>query len=103
MEKNLHPQTPGATRVTAVDESEKMPAAGHAGDQRAPRPATLEELESRVIALEGHFAHAQRTPENRPLPDASEIDPKTIKQSVLTKQGWIVPEGLGSHPNAPKG
>lgn len=36
------------------------------------------------------------------LPDASTIDPDTIKTPVLTKQGWLVPETFGSNPNAPK-
>ena len=25
------------------------------------------------------------------LPDVSDIDPKTIKRAVLTKQGWVCP------------
>lgn len=36
------------------------------------------------------------------LPDASTIDPNSLKTPVLTKQGWLVPETFGSHPNAPK-
>jgi len=36
------------------------------------------------------------------LPDQDDIDPDTIKQPQLTKQGWVLPTDFGANPNGKK-
>ena len=36
------------------------------------------------------------------LPDQKSIDLATLKNPVLTKQGWLVPPEYGTHRNAPR-
>ena len=54
----------------------------------------------RTIKVPGETAavpeHAPEQSQRRPLaselPDATDIDPKTLTRAVLTRQGWVCPE-----------
>lgn len=45
------------------------------------------ELKSPVVEVSPPILGAS----NAHLPDASEVDPSTIKTNTLTKQGWVLP------------
>lgn len=65
--------------------------------------ASLDALMARVAALESHPAQVKRnTPRPTELPDESQFDVAKLKNPVLTKQGWLVPESYGANPSAPK-
>lgn len=104
--RKLTPQTPGepiqeaeATEQTApeaeqpddqaeqapVEATETAPAADTPADSE-PQPTTTE---TAAPAADPAPVVARRPGE---LPHAAEIDPKTIKQPVLTQQGYVVPE-----------
>lgn len=38
------------------------------------------------------------TPGAAPIPDQSEVDPKKITETVLTKQGYVIPASYGAVP-----
>lgn len=65
-----------------VEATETAPAA----DAPEPQPTTTETAAS---AADPDPVVARRPGE---LPHAAEIDPKTLKQPVLTQQGYVVPE-----------
>ena len=52
--------------------------------------SALSDDEVIMLAAEARRRAAQKSQPGE-LPDQSEIDPATIKSSVLTKQGWVVP------------
>lgn len=97
--RKLTPQTPGepiqepaATEQTAPEAeqpaaqaTETAPAAETAADPE-PQPTTTE---TAAPAADPEPVAARRPGE---LPHAAEIDPKTLKQPVLTQQGYVVPE-----------
>lgn len=60
----------------------------------------LEQMASRLAVLEAKQTNAAKVaaPE-RVLPDQDEFDVAKLKTPVLTKQGWLVPEGYGTPPN----
>lgn len=81
--RKLTPQTPGEPiRENKFDE---QPAAQ---DEQAPVEATETAPDAETPADPEPVA-ARRPSE---LPHAAEIDPKTLQQPVLTKQGYVVPE-----------
>lgn len=83
--------------VEMVGESGQPEATG----ELAALMAQLKALSAEVATLRAGST-AKRSVERQEYPDAATVDPKKIKASVLTKQGWVVPESLGTHPNAPK-
>lgn len=104
--RKLTPQTPGepiqeaeATEQPApeaeqpdaqaeqapVEATETAPAAETPTDPE-PQPQTTE---TTMPAADPAPVAARRPGE---LPHAAEIDPKTLKQPVLTQQGYVVPE-----------
>lgn len=68
-----------------VETTETAPAADTHADPE-PQPTTTE---TTAPAADAAPVAARRPGE---LPHASEIDPKTLKQPVLTQQGYVVPE-----------
>jgi hypothetical protein len=68
--RNLTPQVPGQAPVQPVDQAEQL-----TGEQV---------IESAEQAAEVGQAPVQ--------PQTKQIDPKTLKQPVLTSEGWICPE-----------
>lgn len=62
----------------------------------------LEELMSRINALESRAAPARLANPETELPDQSQVDPNKITTTVLTKQGWVVPVGYGDNPSLRK-
>lgn len=102
------PQVPGAAPAADPQEdpiaaapAANAPAAG--GDETVAVPkAQLDALLARVAALESSAQRpaAKRANPDADLPDQDSIDLATMKNPVLTKQGWLVPEKFGSHPNA---
>lgn len=119
--KNLKPQTPGAPTVppaapapaanpatTAPTEAAQAdlgkPGTGDDSGADASETVTLskaqfEELMGRMNALEKRNTPASRVANSEvELPDQSQVDPKKITTTVLTKQGWVVPEGYGDNP-----
>jgi len=101
--RKLTPQTPGepvqdpaiaeqtapeAEQTASIAEQKPEVAGDHAPADDAnaaadPQPSTTETAATAPAAIE-------RRPGE--LPDASEIDPKSITKPVLTKQGYVVPE-----------
>jgi hypothetical protein len=76
--RRLTTQTPGETTETA-----------HTADTPAdpdPKPTTTE---TTAPAVDPAPVVARRPGD---LPNAAEIDPKSIEQPVLTQQGYVVPE-----------
>lgn len=68
-----------------VEATETAPAAETPADPE-PQPTTTE---TTAPAADPEPVAARRPGE---LPHAAEIDPKTLKQPVLTQQGYVVPE-----------
>ena len=65
--------------------------------------ATLDALMARVAALESQPPlQTRRANPAVALPEQDAVDVAALKNPVLTKQGWLVPETYGSNPNAPK-
>jgi hypothetical protein len=93
------PQVPGETPPAA----DPATPASDAPDEIVEVPkAQLDALLARVAALETAAPVARRANPDADLPHQDDVDPATIKSPVLSKQGWIVPTGHGSNPNAPK-
>lgn len=115
MAKNVAaPQVPGApaadpdsTELAAGEQqaAEQTQAANPEADGEtvAVPKVQLEALLSRVAALETAQQQnpvAKRANPEADLPDQDTIDPATLKSPVLSKQGWILPNGFGSNPAA---
>jgi hypothetical protein len=99
------PKVPGEVAQLEANQPEAVvdqPAA--AAEQVTVSKASLDALLARVAALEAAPSQAARKVANPTanLPDADSLDVATLKNPVLTKQGWLVPETYGSNPNAPK-
>ena len=56
----------------------------------------LDSLMARMNQLEQKPARISTAESEANLPDQSEVDTKTIKFPVLSKQGWVVPDGFGT-------
>jgi hypothetical protein len=100
------PKVPGEVAQPEANQPEAVvdqPAAA-ADEQVSVSKASLDALLARVAALEAAPSQAARKVANPTanLPDADSLDVATLKNPVLTKQGWLVPETYGSNPNAPK-
>lgn len=110
--------TPTEDQTAALDanqpEDDALLDAGAAGSDSAASTtateetvtvskASLDALMARVAALESQPVQVKRnTPRPAELPDESQFDVATLKNPVLTKQGWLVPENYGANPSAPK-
>lgn len=101
------PQVPGepVEDQAELDQNEDGTTVDSASDEEETvtvSKASLNALLARVEALEKAPAQAvsRRSNPEAHLPDQKDIDPKTIKSSQLSKQGWVVPESLGANPNA---
>lgn len=58
--------------------------------------AELDAALARAVAQGAAMASAPRKPPaEEALPDQSELDPAKLKSMTLSKQGWVVPHGLG--------
>lgn len=90
-----------AADTVAVEMAGAESSQPEASGELAALMAQLKALSAEVATLRAS-APAKRSVERQEYPDAATVDPKKIKASVLTKQGWVVPESLGTHPNAPK-
>jgi hypothetical protein len=100
------PKVPGELTQPEANQPEAVvdqPAAA-ADEQVTVSKASLDALLARVAALEAAPSQAVRRVANpeAALPNQDDIDPSTLKNPVLSKQGWVVPETYGSNPNAPK-
>lgn len=93
------PKVPG--EVTEAVESTDPVEAAQAEETVTVSKSTLEALMSRIDALESRKASKSVVQETK-LPDQDDIDPKSIKTPVLSKQGWVVPENYGENPAAKK-
>jgi hypothetical protein len=83
--RKLTPQTPGEPIQEAEATKQTVTAADTPADPN-PQPTTTETgMQDDDPAKPAARRHGEP-------PDASEIDPKTIKQAVLTQQGYVVPE-----------
>lgn len=76
--RRLTTQTPGETTETA-----------HTADTPADAEPKQTATETTAPAVDPAPVVARRPGE---LPHAAEIDPKTLKQPVLTQHGYVVPE-----------
>lgn len=101
------PQVPGETPTPAAEDqspestTKETPAA--AEETVTVSKAELAALMARVAALEANPAPvAKRANPDADLPDQGDIDQAKLKSPVLTKQGWLVPEGYGANPNGQK-
>lgn len=91
--RKLTPQTPGEptqepenTEQTAPEAEQAPVEATETPTDPEPQPTTTESAPPAVDPA----PVVDRAPGE--LPDAAEIDAKEIKQPVLTKQGYVVPE-----------
>jgi hypothetical protein len=97
------PQNPGQQ---PPDESQDVAAQVPASDAPAAeetvtvRVSDLNRMLDRIERLEGRAVPTKARAEAEDLPDQGSIDASKISRAVLTKQGWIVPPRMGSHPNA---
>jgi hypothetical protein len=77
------------------DETDQAPA--------APAPAPTSR---RAVRTPGQAPAApaalQVVAESEDMPNAIDIDAKTIKGSVLTRQGWVCPDESGREPRGPR-
>lgn len=99
----LNPKVPGEiVEETKSDEDVSESTETIAEETVTVSKASLDALLARVEALEKAPAQAvaRRANPDAHLPDQKDIDPKKIKSSQLSKQGWVVPESLGANPNA---
>lgn len=97
--RKLTPQTPGEPIQEAENTEQTAPEAEQQAveaTETAPTSDTPADPEPQPKPTETAPMTADPVPvvERAPgeLPDASEIDAKAIKQPVLTKQGYVVPE-----------
>jgi hypothetical protein len=120
MSRTAAPKVPGQIAAdepeTAEAPAAQVAALPAADGQEAPAAETvvvekvqLDALLAQVAALSNKVRGMETAKQGSKfavpaveLPDASTIDPDTLKTPVLTKQGWLVPETFGSNPNAPK-
>ncbi|MFT3806095.1 hypothetical protein [Arenimonas sp.] len=87
---NRAPKVPGATTDTTTPEPSAAAApVEQTPEQKAAAIATV--AETKVSEADAEQVRKQLDRQPGELPDASEIDPKTLKRSVRTKQGWITP------------
>ena len=98
--RNLSIRTPGvaldlgdevATREPEADQIEPVPAA--AAGHLPPDLAAL--VAAEVAKALRAKADADRPLTEAELPDQSEIDPGKITRPMLSKQGYVVPNGYG--------
>lgn len=73
-------RTPGATTTESPGDGQDT------STDKAATSAARTELEDLTPAPAGE------------LPNAIDIDPKTIRGPVLTKQGWVCPDESGRRP-----
>lgn len=104
--RKLTPKTPGEpiqeaeTTEQPAPETEQPAAQAEQAPveatETAPAPETPADPEPQPTTTETTAPAADPEPvaTRRPgdLPHAAEIDPKTLKQPVLTQQGYVVPE-----------
>lgn len=96
-------KVPGETSSPEEVGADSAQQVSTAVDKVTVSKASLDALLARVAALESQPRSAAKKPnQSANLPDAESIDIATLKNPVLTKQGWLVPENYGSNPNAPK-
>lgn len=93
------------TKHGAAEAAQSQPEADNpaaAGDTVTVSKTELAALMNRLSALEKAQAKPTATRANpeADLPDQDSVDLATLKSPVLTKQGWLVPEQYGAHPNA---
>lgn len=105
----------GASTDDATETQTQAGAVGHpdaasvgnsgAGETSGPETVTItkEALDALIAqAAAGQAANRPAVVRQAELPDQSQVDSSKIKQSQLTKQGWVVPDNLGSNPNGQK-
>lgn len=97
MSKQPEVKVPGEVSRDEKEGSAESGTVTLSNAQFASLMARIETLESRPQP-----ARASQAYRLEKLPDESSIDLSTLKQPVLTKQGWIVPADFGAQPNAPK-
>ena len=95
---NDNPEAEGSASTDAGTD------AGPALDPSTPITLTAAELQAMVAAEVAKAVKAAPAKAVKAsiadLPDQSEIDSSKIKSSVLSKQGWVVPDSLGANPAA---
>lgn len=106
--KNLATQEPGtepaAAETQATETTEATEQAAEPADDLATLRAENDRLIELTTVLRAEISRRDATLQNigitlptyaeseeNKLPDVSEIDATTITQSVLTKQGWVLP------------
>lgn len=89
------PKVPGDTPAPVVEQPK-------AEETVVVSKSVLDEMMARIATLEAKKVTARNNAPETKLPDQDDIDLETLKNPLLTKQGWLVPEGYGSHPNGKK-
>ena len=63
-------------------------------------PPSAEEIAEAILLLRARKQPAQPTPQpSAVLPDAKDVDTSKLRDKVLTKQGWLLPEAAQVQAN----